>query len=112
MNNELTAHFSDAEFVLKTQIQISKDFAKFGYGFPIGFEEEAWEVIQIEMAIQSILVEMMRYGESKLLPLIYTVDLAEEKFLRMTQQVDFIEVLAKEIIKREALKVYIRSKYK
>jgi hypothetical protein len=109
--NDLTTQFSDDDFVIQTQKQISKDFAKIGYGFADGFEEVPWTKNAIELAIQEVLLEIMNHGESKLLPLIYTIDIAENRFLKLTQESDFIIRLSEEILKREALKVHIRRSY-
>lgn len=111
MHHELITQFSNDDFVIQTQKQISKDFAKFGYGFDEGFENTAWTKDAIEVALQEVLIEMMKHGESKLLPLIYTIDIAENRFLKLTQEPDFVIRLAEEILKREALKVHIRRSY-
>ena len=111
MHHDLTTQFSDDDFVIQTQKQISKDFAKFGYGFADGFEEVPWSKNAIELAIQDVLLEIMKHGESKLLPLIYTIDIAENRFLKLTQEPDFVIRLSEEILKREALKVHIRRSY-
>ncbi|MBI1835962.1 MAG: hypothetical protein HYR91_01725 [Flavobacteriia bacterium] len=109
--NDLIAQFSDNDFVIQTQRQISKDFAKFGYHFVDEFEKIAWTKTAIELAIQEILIVIIKHGESKLLPLIYTIDIAEHRFLKLSQDSDFIIRLSEEILKREALKVYIRRNY-
>lgn len=111
MENQLLAQFSDDEFVLQTQKQIAKDFGKFGYEFPLNFETSSWNKEEIESEIQEKLIEISKHGESKLLALIYTIDIAEDKFLKLTLQNDFIIRLAEEIVKREALKVYLRKHY-
>jgi hypothetical protein len=111
MSNDIITQFSDDDFVIQTQKQISKDFAKFGYGFADDFEEVPWTKNAIELAIQEVITEIVKHGESKLLPLIYTIDIAEHRFLKMTQESDFILRLSEEILKREALKVHIRRSY-
>lgn len=111
MSNDIITQFSNDDFVIQTQKQISKDFAKFGYGFADGFEEVPWTKNAIEIAIQEVLLEIMKHGESKLLPLIYTIDIAENRFLKLTQEPDFVIRLSEEILKREALKVHIRRSY-
>lgn len=111
MEHQITIQFHDNEFIIQTQKQISKDFAKFGYRFPKGFEEIPWTKKEIEIAIQEILTEIIKLGESKLLPLIYTIDIAEQRFLKLTQEDNFIDCLSEEILKREALKVHIRRSY-
>ena len=70
-----------------------------------------WTKNAIELAIQEVITEIVKHGESKLLPLIYTIDITEHRFLKMTQESDFIIRLSEEILKREALKVHIRRSY-
>lgn len=111
MEDQIITQFSDDEFVLQTQKQIAKDFGKFGFEFPFNFETTTWAKESIEIEVQEKLIEIAKHGESKLLALIYTIDISEEKFLKLTMQKDFIIRLAEEIVKREALKVYLRKHY-
>ena len=99
------------DFILKTQQQIHKDFAKFNLDFPENFIFEPFSKEQIELAIQDNLAIIIKSGEIKLMQLLYTIDIPEEKFLQITQDSNFIHLLSEMILKREALKVYFRSKY-
>ena len=112
MNDEtLISQFSNADFVLKTQQQIHKDFAKFNLEFPEFFVFDALDATRIEELIQEKLTEIIKTGETKLLQLMYTIDIPEEQFLKLITQPDFLISLSKAILKREALKVYLRSKF-
>lgn len=113
LNNysELQNHFNNEEFVLKTQQQISKDFAKFNLMFPESFENTPFTKEEIEQFIADHLVEILKFGETRLLQLMYTIDLSEKEFLHLTTQADFIQQLSKKILFREALKVFLRSKF-
>ena len=102
---------SKEDFVLKTQQQIHKDFAKFNLDFPENFIFEPFLKEQIELAIQDNLAIIIKSGETKLMQLLYTIDIPEEKFLQITQDPNFMQVLSEMILKREAMKVYFRSKY-
>ncbi len=99
------------DFVLKTQQQIHKDFAKFNLDFPENFIFEPCSKEQIELVIQDNLAIIIKFGETKLMQLLYTIDIPEEKFLQITQDPNFMQVLSEMILKREAMKVYFRSKY-
>ena len=99
------------DFILKTQQQIHKDFAKFNLDFPENFIFEPFSKEQIELAIQDNLAIIIKSGEIKLMQLLYKIDIPEEKFLQITQDSNFIHLLSEMILKREALKVYFRSKY-
>jgi len=102
---------SNEEFVLKTQQQIHKDFAKFNLEFRENFIFDLWTKEEIELAIQENLAIIIKFGETKLMQLLYTIDIPEEQFLRLTQEQNFLPLLAEAILKREALKVFFRSKF-
>lgn len=107
----LLAQFSNDDFVLKTQQQIHKDFAKFNLEFPENFIFEPFETHQVEVLIEERLAEIIKFGETKLLQLMYTIDIPENQFLHLITQPDFLKSLSKTVLKREALKVYLRSKF-
>ncbi len=112
MNDEtLISHFSNSDFVLKTQQQIHKDFAKFNLEFPEYFIFDPLDAERIEELLQEKLAEVIKFGETKLLQLMYTIDIPEEQFLKLITQPDFLISLSKAVLKREALKVYLRSKF-
>ena len=99
------------EFILKTQQQINKDFAKFNLEFRESFNLEPWTKEKIEVAIEENLVIIIKMGETKLMQLLYTIDIPEQTFLSLTQEKDFIQLLSQAILKREAMKVFFRSKF-
>ena len=99
------------EFILKTQQQINKDFAKFNLEFRESFTLEPWTKEEIEVAIEENLVIIIKMGETKLMQLLYTIDIPEQTFLSLTQEKDFIQLLSQAILKREAMKVFFRSKF-
>jgi len=99
------------EFILKTQQQINKDFAKFNLEFRESFTLEPWTKAEIELAIEENLVISIKMGETKLMQLVYTIDIPEQTFLSLTQEKDFIQLLSHAILKREAMKVFFRSKF-
>jgi len=108
---DLQQFFNNAEFVLKTQQQISKDFAKFNLTFPEKFEERPYTKEDIELLIADHLAEILKFGETRLLQLLYTIDIPEKQFLQLTQNQNFIQILSQKILEREALKVFLRMKF-
>jgi hypothetical protein len=58
-----------------------------------------------------ILTEVMKEGETRLLQLLYTIDISEKQFLEITTEHNFIQLLAEKILFREAYKVFLRAKY-
>jgi len=112
MNDEsLISYFSNEDFVLKTQQQIHKDFAKFNLEFPENFIFEVWSKDKIELAIEERVAEIIKTGETRLLQLLYTIDIPEKQFLNLITEPNFLSILSQAILKREAMKVYFRSKY-
>lgn len=110
-SSELLPYFNNESFVLKTQQQISKDFAKFNLFFADSFETEPLSKEEIEIQIAHQIVEIMKQGETRLLQLLYTIDLSENEFLHLTTQANFIEEIANKILFREAYKVFLRLSF-
>jgi hypothetical protein len=54
----------------------------------------------------------MKEGETRLLQLLYTIDLSEKEFLSLTTEPDFLKLLSEKILFREAYKVFLRAKFK
>ncbi|MEY4603438.1 MAG: hypothetical protein RIT43_730 [Bacteroidota bacterium] len=109
--SELQQHLADKEFVLKTQKQIARDFSKFNLIFEQEFEESAYEKERIEAMVAQRISQLMTEGESRLLQLLYNIDLSEKEFLVLTAEPNFIQLLAEKILFREAYKVFLRSKF-
>lgn len=107
----LKTYFDNETFVIKTQQQIAKDFAKFNLFFSESFETVPFTKDEIELLIGQHVVDLMKEGETRLLQLLYTIDLSEKQFLHLTTQPDFIQELSKKILFREAYKIFLRSKF-
>ena len=109
--SELQLQFSNDAFVLKTQQQIAKDFDKFYLGFGELFHDTAFPKKEIESMIAERIAELMKEGETRLLQLLYTIDLPEKEFLSLTTEPDFLQLLSEKILYREAYKVFLRNKF-
>ena len=109
--SELLSYFDNEDFVLKTQEQIAKDFAKFNLFFSENFETNALTKEEIEQQIGPLIIDLMREGETRLLQLLYTIDLSEKEFLAITTDPDFIQKLSEKILFREAYKVFLRKTF-
>jgi hypothetical protein len=107
----LQQSLNDSDFVLKTQEQIAKDFAKFNLFFPEEFMTTALSKEAIESFVSERIADLMQEGETRLLQLLYTIDLPEKEFLSLTTQADFLAQLSERILFREAYKVYLRKKF-
>jgi hypothetical protein len=107
----LQPYFNKEAFVLKTQAQLSKDFAPFRLYFPESFNTQVHSITEIEEAIQAHLLLILGEGETRLLQLLYTIDISEKKFLELSQLNQFPKRLAEAILIREAMKVYLREKF-
>lgn len=104
INESLTS----IDFVKKTMDQISKDFNRCGW--EIEFELNTLLPIKEELTNQ-IASQLIRLSATELQQFIYTVDLQENKFHSAVTMNDDFKSLAGEILKREALKVFIRSNF-
>ena len=107
-NFELQVYFKNSGFVLKTQHQLIKDFGAFRLFFDERFGLEPLKKEDILLAIGEKLGEIMVGGETRLIQLLYTIDISENDFLALTTEPDFLDKLSEKILFREAYKVYLR----
>ena len=107
--SEVASLFNQEEFVLKTIDQIKKDLSGLEAGevnFNINFDQEVLN--QLTYQLMSVIQKM----ESRnIQQFIYRVDLKESQFLNAVSKEDEFQELAYLIIRREAQKVYLRSKF-
>lgn len=99
------------DFALKTQQQIEKDFYASGAEFEAGFTSTAWSYDEIFAAVQQQLTNIMSRGETQFLQLLYQIDIPQNQFLESIGKSDFSNQITELIIRREAFKVYLRSKF-
>lgn len=103
--------FNDGYFVINTQRQILKDFRRNGFEIKALEEEKTYDYESLDLIVQEALGEVIKAGEKTLLQLIYQIDLPQELFLDVITKTSFLEELSELIIRREALKVHLRSKF-
>jgi hypothetical protein len=108
---DLDLYFNNGQFALDTQKQLAKDFAQYNLSFSADFTIEPHSIGEIEQQIGECLIELMKEGETRLLQLLYTIDLPEKEFLRLTTEPEFIHLLSERILLREAYKVFLRRKF-
>lgn len=111
---EIEKAFSSADFILKTQCQIAKDFASHGFHFGEDFETEAYETEHLKQAVQLVLSEIIAQNPSKWLPLMYSLDISEKNYVRFFENAhhDWLSDFAMVVIRREAQKVFFREKFR
>lgn len=109
--NALTQYLQEADFVLKTQRQIAKDFAASGFAFDSSFITDELSKDEITDAIGSQLENVMKLGETTLLQLLYQIDVPQSTFLGLVGNEEFLHKMSEIILRREAYKVYLRSKF-
>lgn len=109
--NELEIQLRNGHFVLQTQKQLIKDFAKFNLFFPETFEHAPQMKEHLEEHIAYLLLDLLHEGERRLLQLLYTIDIPEKEFLQLVTSNAFLPTLSKKILLREAYKVFLRSKF-
>jgi hypothetical protein len=110
-NTELILALRDDSFLLKTQLQLNKDFSKVGLEFPTSFLTKIYPKDEIIRLIENEVATISEQGERQLLQLMYAVDLSEKLFLELTQQDDFLRNISEQILYREAYKVWLRLNY-
>jgi hypothetical protein len=112
MNSELLIlEFSNEKFVQDAVNQIFKDFSRCGWDLDSDLLNRTLVKTEIEELLADKLVEIMKYGETQLLQLIYIIDIPEKEFLSIITEPNFPQLLAEKIVLKEAYKVYLRSKY-
>lgn len=110
-SGEIKEHFQRSDFVRKTQEQIAKDFSRSGYLLYPEFSLEVKTFEEISENVSDMLSEVMQDGEGKLLQLLYQIDLPQKEFFGLLNEDNLIDLLAEKIIRREAYKVFLRSKF-
>lgn len=113
-DHELGNALSSRDFVLKTQLQIAKDFGNHGFHFESDFETDPYDFEQLQETIVLILSEIIEKQPSKWLPLMYSLDISEKNYMRFFEnaQPGWLADFALVVIKREAQKVFFREKLK
>lgn len=111
MNFSIEIAFNEEQFVLSTQRQIAKDFAKFNLFFEEMFESDPLSLDEILHLVQQNVASLMEEGETRLLQLLYTIDIPEKEFLKLITEPTFLQELSLQIIKREAYKVFLRKSF-
>ena len=111
INFKLQESLLSRNFVLKTQQQIAKDFAKVNLRFPETFSSEAYTKQEIEELIANEVATLMQKGERQLLQLLYGIDLSEKVFLELTTQSDFLAKITEQILFREACNVWLSANF-
>ena len=111
---DLVASLSNHDFVLKTQKQISKDFNQHGFEFEPKFDSEYYEITNLRIAVQQMLLEVIEKQPNKWMPLMYTIDIPEKQYVKFFSGItsDWIIDFAFLVIKREAQKVFFRENFK
>jgi len=107
--NDLDSAFQSNDFVLKTQLQIMKDFNQSGVNFTAQFSLKKLNYDQIIQEIESKLIEVMKLGETQLLQLLYQIDIPQSDFTTLLKSPNISGELSILILQREAYKVHLRG---
>lgn len=108
---QVLEQFRIPDFVLKTQQQIHKDFSVQGLTVNGILLEKELSYDEIFILVTEALSDVMRLGERQLLQLNYQIDIPQSQFLRAITDENPIQELSALIIRREAYKVYLRTKF-
>ncbi|MCR9172455.1 MAG: hypothetical protein NXI10_08195 [bacterium] len=107
-DQQFVEQFQNADFVLRTQSQIAKDFERSGFLIELS-ENTPLSLEELSIVVAKTLAEVMQSGETITLQLLYQIDIPQEQFLALTTDPDFLSKASELIIRREAQKVYLRS---
>lgn len=111
--NDLSAYYNREDLLIKVVEQIKKDFNWFSFTITFsGDEETPYQKLFNE--ILPLVDELLNDDYSKLLSLLYRIDIDEEMLnrkLKENTQVDTHELITDLIIKRELQKIIIREIY-
>ena len=105
---QLLERFQNVDFVVHTQAQIVKDFERSGFTVDLSVENPL-TLEELTLAVEKSLTAVMLSGETKMLQLLYQIDLPQEHFLSLIKDPHFLSKMALLIVQREAQKVYLRS---
>ena len=108
---QVLEQFRIPEFVLQTQQQIHKDFSVQGLTVDNILLEKELDYEAIFSIVTDALDRVMRLGERQQLQINYQIDIPQSKFLQAITEENPIEELSALIIRREAFKVYFRTKF-
>lgn len=112
MNLEIVQNeLKSADFVLKTQQQIAKDFGTAGIDFSSDFQSIPLAVDQLIDDVSISLRELESSNSNAFSQLLYQIDIPESILPDLTQSDDYYSSLAEVVLKREAYKVFLRSKF-
>lgn len=101
--------FELADFILKTQAQIAKDFDRSGHDVAKILYEQTHDLDELTEIVSLMLDAVLKKGEQTTLQLLYQIDVPQGKFLQLTTDPEFLKKASLLIIRREAQKVYLRS---
>ena len=102
---KLSKSLSQVDFVIETIRQIEKDFSRCNVKIRL---ENCQNRDQL---VQSIYDSINNLPVNKLQQLIYLIDITEKEFLRIMSKPYCFQSLSESILRREALKIYIRKNY-
>lgn len=110
-NDELSRQFSATAFALSTQRQLIKDFGTVGIDFPETFASTPWKLNEVIELLASELSSLETNRTSVLPQLLYQIDVPERLVAELSADPERHAQLAQIILKREAYKVFLRSKF-
>ena len=110
-DEQLRGQLSVPDFQIKTQQQIAKDFALSGFDFDEQFLNNELNYEEIIDSVAIKLEEVFIAGEQTLLQLLYQIDVPQNTFLNLVGNDSMVIELSEIILRREAYKVYLRSKF-
>lgn len=112
----LSSFHNNLDYIERTVAQLQKDFSY--YGFDLEFDLESGQGTAYEILynqVHPIIEELVDYNYTRLLPVLYRIDISEEQ-IKATQTMNtdqrVSETITTLILARELQKVVIREHFK
>ncbi len=99
LNNQLKKE----DFVKKTILQIEKDFDRCNIKINLPV------IPNLEILENAILLSIQSLSREKIQQLIYLIDIPEKEYSKLVKTEFFYRALSEKILRREALKVFLRE---
>jgi len=112
MELEIINHqLQSADFVLKTQHQLIKDFGTAGMDFPSDFPTNPYPLERLMTEISARLKDLDSTNASGFSQLLYQIDVPETLLSDLANSDNFYASLAEVVLRREAYKVYLKQQF-
>ncbi len=109
--DQITTSWKDGDFALKTQRQLSKDLQMTGFEVRPSLSNRVLPYEELHSLMKELIFKAIQKSDESLFQLMYQVDLPEDFFVGLLDDSEFADALSDILIRREAYKVFLRSRF-